>query len=79
MDYYDAIKKEITKSRKMRIASRLFYYQEIWDTNVVACASFETFRGSWAFEQWFRNHKASIEEFVEQQNARFGYMGTWRV
>lgn len=68
----DRIYAEINKSRKLKNATRLFYYQEaMQQPGLVALASFETFRGSWAYDSWFAARRAQILAFVEEQGRRF--------
>lgn len=77
--YGEQIYAEIQKSRKQKDASRLFYYQQA--VNHIACASWETFKGSWAYDQWMLRNKDAIQKFVDEQNQRFGYLShkEWRV
>jgi len=72
MDYEDQLHYQINRSRKLKNATRLFYYQEAHQQpGLVALASFETFRGSWAFDSWFAARRDQILAFVDEQNRRF--------
>ncbi len=72
MDFETSVKYEINKSRKLKNATRLFYYQEALDSPYIfAIAGFETFRGSWAFDGWFAARKDKILAFVDEQRRRF--------
>lgn len=72
MDFEDHIRYEIKKSHKLRNATRLFYYTEaLAQPGVLAVASFERFRGSWAFDGWFAKHRDQILAFVDEQRRRF--------
>lgn len=72
MDFEDHIRYEIKKSHKLRNATRLIYYTEALEQpGVVALASFEQFRGSWAFNDWFASRRNKILAFVDEQQRRF--------
>ena len=79
MDYIDQINAEIRKSRKMKIGSRLFYYEQMKQN--IACVSFEVYKGSWAYESWLKKNISAIQEFVDTQNERFGWQSSkkWTV
>ena len=72
MDFEDHIRYEIKKSHKLRNATRLIYYTEALEQpGGVAIASFERFRGTWAFDGWFAKHRDKILAFVDEQRRRF--------
>jgi len=65
---------EISKGQTMKNATRLFYYET--HKNSVAMVSYENFKGSWAFSEWFKKHEGAIINFANEQNHRFGYMSS---
>jgi hypothetical protein len=67
---------EISKSCKLKIAERLFYYQQLTSKNFMASVSYEQFRGSWAHVQWQRKHKAEISSLRDSMNSRFGWQSS---
>ena len=72
MDFEDSLRYEITRSRKLKNATRLFYYEEALNNPyVLAIASFERFRGSWVYDKWFEARRDKILAFVDEQNRRF--------
>ena len=72
MDYEDQLRYQINRSRKLKNATRLFYYQEaMQQPGLVALASFETFRGSWAYDSWFAARRNQILAFVDEESRRF--------
>mgnify|MGYP003325335057 FL=1 len=73
--YAEQIGAEISRSRKQRDSARLFYYTEA--LNYSAMAGWDTFRKSWAGEQWLARNAARIERFRDEQNTRFAYLGAW--
>ena len=74
--YAEQIGAEITRSRKLRDSARLFYYTEALKYSAVA--GWDTFRKSWAGEQWLARNADKINAFRAEQNSRFGHMGVWR-
>ena len=73
--YAEQIGAEITRSRKLRDSARLFYYTEALKYSAVA--GWDTFRKSWAGEQWLARNIDRIEQFRDQQNRRFAHLGAW--
>lgn len=69
-DLSEQIQREVTKSRNQKDAARLHYYTTInWDSRAVA--SWEQFKGSWAYSIWIKQHQPTIDQFVEEQLHRF--------
>ena len=66
--------REIAKSRDLKNATRLFYYET--HSQSVAMVSYENFKGSWAFTEWFKKHEGVIMKFADEQNQRFGFMSS---
>lgn len=60
MVYYDIVTSKLRKARKDKNAEAAIYYGQA--LNKVAAASFENFKGSWAYEQWLITNKNLIEE-----------------
>lgn len=75
LSYHEAIRREITKSRKMRDVARLFYYSQA--LNKMAVASWDTFKSSWAYGGWLRDNQQAINAYRDEHNSRFGYLGRW--
>ena len=73
--YAEQIVAEIARSRKLRVSARLFYYTEA--LNYSAVAGWDTFRKSWAGEQWLSQNADRIAQFRAEQNARFAHLGAW--
>ena len=73
--YAEQIRAEIARSRKLCDSARLFYYTEA--LNYSAVAGWDTFRKSWAGEQWLARNIDRIEQFRDQQNRRFAHLGAW--
>ena len=73
--YAEQIRAEIARSRKLRDSARLFYYTEALKYSAVA--GWDTFRKSWAGEQWLARNIDRIEQFRDQQNRRFAHLGAW--
>ncbi len=67
--YQDQIKRELTKSCKAKNAERYHYYSLA--LSGVAVVSFETFKGSWAYERWREREAAAIKEIEKEQNRLF--------
>ena len=73
--YAEQIVAEIARSRKQRDSARLLYYTEA--LNYSAVAGWDTFRKSWAGEQWLSQNADRIAQFRAEQNARFAHQGVW--
>ena len=73
--YAEQIGAEIARSRKLRDSARLFYYTEALKYSAVA--GWDTFRKSWAGEQWLAQNADRIEKFRAEQNTRFAHLGDW--
>ena len=67
-DYLDEIRAALTKARKARNAEAVVYYGD--KATHVACVSFESFQGSWAYEEWRKKHATEIAT-QEAQFKRF--------
>jgi len=76
LSYIEQIHREIAESCKMRNSARLFYYHQALAKSAVA--SWETFTGSWAGQQWLNTNATAINAHRDEQNRRFGYMGIWQ-
>ena len=75
LSYGEQIHAEIARSRKQRDSARLFYYTEALNHHAVA--GWDTFRKSWAGEQWLSQNADRIAQFRAEQNARFAHLGAW--
>ena len=73
--YAEQIRAEIRRSRKLRDSARLFYYTEALKYSAVA--GWDTFRKSWAGEQWLAQNAGRINAFRAEQNTRFAHLGAW--
>ena len=69
LDYQDQIQRQLNKAKKARIAEAVVYYWQAF--RLSACASFETFKGSWAYEQWVKKNALAIAE--EEKSLRRGW------
>ena len=58
--YAEQIRAEIARSRKLRDSARLFYYTEALKYSAVA--GWDTFRKSWAGEQWLSQNADRIAQ-----------------
>lgn len=59
MEFKDQIQLKINKARKEHDAEATTYYEER-QFSCSACADFETFRGSWAYEPWVKENSERI-------------------
>lgn len=72
-DIADQIKNQLNIAFKQRNAPMFIYYQQIQDDpNIIAFASFKNFKGSWAYEQWYKKNRNTINEFVVNNHKRYG-------
>ena len=77
LDVADAIKQELKKASKQRNATMYLYYTQIQnDPNIIAFSSFDIFKGSWAYTQWYNKHKDEIANIIATNLRRFGEV--WR-
>lgn len=65
------IKRELIMSNSRNISSSL-YYDEVC-INCIAYASWDTFKDSWAGQQWIKRNRNRIEELYENYKKRFSY------
>lgn len=73
IDIADALKQLLKKASKQRNAPMYLYYSQIQnDPNIIAFSSFEIFKGSWAYHQWYNKHKDDINNIVSTNAKRFG-------
>ena len=52
LSFQEQIAQKISKSKRSGDAEGLAYYREILDNNYCACASYESYKGSWAYTEW---------------------------
>ena len=72
LDMADAIKYELKKASKQRNATMYLYYSQIQNNpNIIAFSSFEIFKGSWAYTQWYNKHKNEIANIIANNSRRF--------
>lgn len=57
------------RAHEQRSAAAFLYYSD--HKSFIAVSSFETFRNSWAGQQWMRKNKLRIEAFISEQAVRF--------
>jgi hypothetical protein len=77
LDIADAIKYNLKKASKQRNATMYLYYTQIQNNpNILAFSSFEIFKGSWAYHQWYNKHQNDITDIIENNARRFGEV--WR-
>jgi hypothetical protein len=73
LDIADALEQLLNKASKQRNATMYMYYKQIQnDPNIIAFSSFEIFKESWAYHQWYNNHKNVIYDFIVNEHKRFG-------
>lgn len=62
LSYEDQLKQQIRVAKKKKDAERLAYYQEILDDgNTCACADFDYYKGSWAYDQWIKKESTKAQ------------------
>jgi len=63
---------ELARSRRLKNPSRYFYYRQfLGQENIVAFASWEQFRGSWAYSRFNADNRSAIEQMIREDNQRF--------
>ncbi len=72
----EQIAKEIERSIKLKQAARLHYYKNNMENGAVAIASWERFVGSWAYTNWIKQYKPTIDSFIEERQRRFQQIWT---
>lgn len=72
----EQIAKEIKRSINLKQAARLHYYKTNMETGTFAIASWEQFVGSWAYTNWIKQHKPTIDSFIEERQRRFQQIWT---
>lgn len=70
-DHILNVEREVKKARKENNAEKVVYYSQLGNTS--ASASFEIFKGSWAYEQWKKKNQELIQKEI-QELKRFSYM-----
>ena len=65
------IKAQITKSKKLNNATRLYYYEWLLSMGFSACSGYDQFIGSWAGQEWFNKNKNNIQSMADESNKRF--------
>lgn len=71
-DYHDSIRALIRLAHKAKDAARAVYYTQA--LSLTACASWERFRGAWAFDSWKEKNADAIAA-QEAEYKRFAYLG----
>jgi len=72
IDLADQIKNQLNIAFKRRDAPMFIYYQQMQnDPNIIAFASYETFKGSWAYQEWYKKNRPAIDEFVKNNYNRY--------
>jgi hypothetical protein len=66
----------ISKSRKQKNPFAYFYYQQFLGKDMIAFASWEQFRGSWAHSMFMQKYAHEIQSMIDRDNKRFP--GTWK-
>lgn len=70
------ITEEIKRSRELKQAARLHYYQTInYDSRAIT--SWEQFVGTWTYTHWIELHKPTIDVFISEQHQRFQQVWTY--
>jgi len=68
--YGEQIERELRKANKEKNAEKVVYYSQAFDKSAVA--SFERFKGSWAYNEWKKKNQEAIQK-VEQEFKRFSW------
>lgn len=75
MDFGDQLLKGRRDALKAKDAEKAVYYTQALNADGLnAIASFEKFKGSWAYEQWLKKSHQEIED-QKKQFKRFAYLG----
>jgi hypothetical protein len=61
--YHDEIRRHWRAAAKAKDAEAMAYYGQAFGLS--ACASFEVFKGSWAYESWVKRNVESINKIKE--------------
>jgi len=75
-NYLDAMQRELKKALKAKDAEQAVYYRQALSGPDAAVASWNKFKGSWAYEQWLK--KDSTKQAIDAQKTefkRFAYLG----
>ena len=73
-EFQDQLRRELRQANKKYDAERaVYYYQMLCNPNLTACASFDSFKGSAAYEQWKRKNEKLISA-EEHKFHQFSYM-----
>ncbi len=74
LTYREQIQLAYDKAAKEKNVEAMAYYHGVTDT--CASVSFETFKGSWVYEQWIkRDSTKKVIETIQGDLARFSYLG----
>lgn len=71
VDYQKEIENKIRQAKKQKDAPQTVYYSQA--RQLCACASWDKFKGSWAFTDWLKTNTDAIKE-CEAEFKRFAYL-----
>lgn len=69
LSYEEQLTRAIRKARKENDAEATLYYEQKLGTSS-ACGAWETFKGSWAGEQWLKANSLLIEATQKNLNSK---------
>ena len=73
LTYNEQLQLQIRKATKQKNFLAVLYYSERLGTTS-ACASWETFKGSAAGQEWIKKHQAEADKMAAEHKARFAYL-----